>query len=219
MPRRNNLEKNYIILIPSHNELESLKKIYSKIRIENLNCIIIDDNSSDMTHIWLKKNKAIFLKNNKKMGYEKSLIIGFNYIIKKFDYKYIITFDADGEHKVKDLKKIINYHIKKKPDILICNRQKFNRWSEYILSFVFNILFKIKDPLSGLKIYNIAKLKRVIKRVKKNQYLVDIISIFKDKKYKIKNFKIDVKKRVGNSKIGKEFIVNLKILSLIRLVF
>ena len=153
------------------------------------------------------------------MGYEKSLIIGFNYIIKKFDYKYIITFDADGEHRVKDLKKIINYHIKKKPDILVCNRQKFNRWSEYILSFVFNILFKIKDPLSGLKIYNIAKLKRVIKRVKKNQYLVDIISIFKDKKYKIKNFKIDVKKRVGDSKIGKEFIVNLKILSLIRLVF
>ena len=105
MPRRNNLEKNYIILIPSHNELESLKKIYSKIRIENLNCIIIDDNSSDKTHIWLKKNKAIFLKNNKKMGYEKSIIIGFNYIIKKFDYKYIITFDADGEHRVKDLKK------------------------------------------------------------------------------------------------------------------
>ena len=132
------MEKDYIILIPSHNELESLKKIYSKIEKLKLSCLIVDDNSADKTHVWLTKNRAIFIKNKKQLGYEQSLIAGFKYITKKLNFKYIITFDADGEHKVKDLKKIIHFHSKKKPDFLICNRLKFNRWSESLLSFIFN---------------------------------------------------------------------------------
>lgn len=213
------MEKDYIILIPSHNELESLKKVYSKIKKLKLSCLIVDDNSADKTHPWLKKNRAIFIKNIKQLGYEQSLIAGFKYITQKFNFKYIITFDADGEHKVKDLKKIIHFHSIKKPDILICNRLKFNRWSEYLLSFIFNQIFKIKDPLSGLKIYNSQKLKKIIQKIKKNMYLVDIIKIFKDKDYNIKNYEIHVNKRVGEPKVGNQFIVNLKILSLFKLIF
>ena len=213
------MEKNYIILIPSHNELTSLKKIYSSINKSNLNCLIIDDSSTDNTHIWLKRNNATFLRNKRKLGYEKSLITGFKYISKKFNYNYIITFDADGEHKVKDLKRIIQFHKKTKPDILICNRLSFNRWSEYLLSFIFNQIFKIKDPLSGLKIYNLIKLSKIIKEIKKNMYLVDIIKIFKNKNYEIKNYEINVNKRIGESKVGKDLIVNLKILSLAKLIF
>ena len=213
------MEKNYIILIPSHNELDSLRKIYSSIRRVNLDCFIVDDNSTDNTNFWLKKNNATFLKNKKKMGYEKSLIIGFKHILKKFNYKYIITFDADGEHKVKDLKKIIEFQKKTKADILICNRRSFNRWSEYLLSFIFNLFFKIKDPLSGLKIYDSIKLIKIIKKIKNNMYLVDIIKIFKNKNYRIINYEIDVNKRAGDSKVGKNITVNMKILSLVKLLF
>ena len=153
------------------------------------------------------------------MGYEKSLIIGFKHILKKFNYKYIITFDADGEHKVKDLKKIIEFQKKTKADILICNRRSFNRWSEYLLSFIFNLFFKIKDPLSGLKIYDSIKLIKIIKKIKNNMYLVDIIKIFKNKNYRIINYEIDVNKRAGDSKVGKNITVNMKILSLVKLLF
>jgi len=50
-------------------------------------------------------------------------------------------------------------------------------------------------------------------------YLVDIIKIFKDKDYNIKNYEIHVNKRVGEPKVGNQFIVNLKILSLFKLIF
>ena len=213
------MEKNYIILIPSHNELDSLRKIYSSIKKANLNCLVVDDNSIDNTNLWLKKNNATFLKNKEKMGYEKSLIIGFKHILKKFNYEYIVTFDADGEHKVKDLKKIINFHKKTKPDILICNRLSFNRWSEFLLSFFFNLILEIKDPLSGLKLYNSLKLNKIIKKIKNDMYLVDIIKIFKDKKYEIINYEINVDKRIGESKVGKNIRVHMKILSLVKLIF
>ena len=49
------MEKDYIILIPSYNELESLKKILPKLKKENLDILIIDDFSKDKTHHYLKQ--------------------------------------------------------------------------------------------------------------------------------------------------------------------
>lgn len=219
MSGRDNLEKDYIILIPSHNELKTLKIIYPKLKKENFDILIINDFSKDKTHEYLKKNKCLFLNNKKQNGYEKSLKIGFKYIIKNFNYKFIVTFDADGEHDVKDLKKIISFHKKSKPDILICNRSKLNRWSEYVFSFISNLLFNIKDPLSGLKVYKTHKLKPVIKNIKDDQFLIDIVFAFNKKNFKIINFLINANKRIGKSRIGQNYLINLKILSLLKVLF
>ena len=72
------------ILIPSYNELPNLKKILKK---NKKLFFIVDDNSNDGTKYFLKKNKIAFIKNKKNLGYEKSLLRGINYIIKKFDFK------------------------------------------------------------------------------------------------------------------------------------
>jgi hypothetical protein len=213
------LEKDYIILIPSYNELESLKKILPKLKKENFDILIIDDFSKDKTHHYLKKKKYFYLRNIKQSGYERTVKIGFKHILRSFNYKYIITFDADGEHDVMELKKIIKFHKKYEPDILICNRSVLNRWSEYFISYIFNFFFKIKDPLSGLKIYKTFKLKQVINKIKDNNYLVDIVYSFNKRNFKTMNFLTKVNKRNGKSKLGQEYLVNLKILSLLRLFF
>ena len=63
MPRGNNLEKNkIIILIPSHNEIRTLKKICLEIKKLRLKLLVIDDASNDGTLQWLKKKKLIILK-------------------------------------------------------------------------------------------------------------------------------------------------------------
>ena len=118
-----------------------------------------------------------------------------------------------------ELKKIIKFHKKYEPDILICNRSILNRWSEYFISYISNFFFKIKDPLSGLKIYKTFKLKQVINKIKDNNYLVDIVYFFNKRNFKTMNFLTKVNKRNGKSKLGQEYLVNLKILSLLRLFF
>ncbi len=72
-----------IILIPSHNELITLKKICIYIKNNNFKLLIIDDNSQDGTSQWLKKNKFNYLKNKTQIGYERSIIKGFKKIVKK----------------------------------------------------------------------------------------------------------------------------------------
>tara|TARA_B110000114_G_C14752510_1_gene261592 strand:- start:196 stop:510 length:315 start_codon:yes stop_codon:yes gene_type:complete len=102
--------------------------------------------------------------------------------------------------------------------MIIGNRNRFNRLSEYILSFLFFIKFGIKDPLSGFKAYSLQKLKTIKNKISKNFYLVDIIYLFKEKNFVIKNVKIEVKKRVDISRVGNIIFTNIKILSLLRFI-
>jgi len=219
MPRGNNLEKNkVIILIPSHNEIKTLEKICLEIKKLRLKFLVIDDASNDGTLLWLKKKKINYIKNKKNIGYESSIIAGINYIIKNFDSKYLITFDADGEHQTKDLIRVIKCLKHKKVDMVIGNRDKFNRLSEHILSFLFFIKFDVKDPLSGFKAYSVQKLKKIKNKINAKFYLVDIITLFKAKNFFIKNIHIKTKRRTDKSRVGNIFFTNIKILSLLRFI-
>lgn len=68
-----------VILIPAYNEVNNLVKILKY----KYNYLIIDDNSNDGTEKLLKEKKINYIKNLNKMGYEKSLIKGLNYLKKK----------------------------------------------------------------------------------------------------------------------------------------
>jgi len=219
MPRGNHLEKNQvIILIPSHNEIKTLKKICLKIRKLHLKFLVIDDASNDGTLQWLKNEGINYINNKKNIGYENSIIIGMNYIIRYSKSKYLITFDADGEHQTRDLIKMINALTYENVDMIIGNRSKFNRLSEYILSFLFFKKFNVKDPLSGFKAYSIKKLTEIRGRISDKFYLVDIITMFKQKKFIVKNININAKKRSDLSRVGNIFFTNIKILSLLRFI-
>ena len=219
MPRGNNLEKNkVIILIPSHNEIKTLEKICLEIKKLSLKFLVIDDASNDGTLLWLKKKKINYIKNKKNIGYESSIITGINYIIKNFDLKYLITFDADGEHQTKDLIRVIKHLKHKNVDMVIGNRDRFNRLSEHILSFLFFIKFGVKDPLSGFKAYSVQKLKKIKNKINAKFYLVDIITLFKTKNFSIKNIHIKTKRRTDKSRVGNILFTNIKILSLLRFI-
>jgi hypothetical protein len=130
----------------------------------------------------------------------------------------LITFDADGEHQTKDLIRVIKRLKHKNVDMVIGNRDKFNRLSEHILSFLFFIKFDVKDPLSGFKAYSVKKLKKIKNKINTKFYLVDIITLFKAKNFFIKNIHIKTKKRTDKSRVGNIFFTNIKILSLLRFI-
>ena len=100
------MEKNQVIIIPCYNEIKTILSIYNKAKKFG-RVIIVDDFSNDGTRTFLKENKIFFIKNKKNYGYEKSLINGFKYAIKKYkNADYILTIDADNELPVKYISKI-----------------------------------------------------------------------------------------------------------------
>jgi len=206
---------NIVILIPCYNEEKTIKKVFKKTS-KFATVLIIDDGSTDSTKKILSENKINFIRNKKNFGYEKSLIIGFNHILKFYkNCSYILTLDADGELLSKNIPKVINMMKKKNPDILIGHRSKFNRFSEDILNIIFNYKFQINDPISGLKMYKIKVLKKLKNKISINLFLVDIIVKAVNLKYSIKNIKIKVKKRKDSSRVGNFLKSNLKILMIV----
>lgn len=203
-----------VVLIPSYNEFKNLVKILKY----NYNYLIIDDCSEDETEKLLKKKKINYVRNLTNLGYEKSLIKGLNYLKKK-KFKYVLTLDGDGEHPMNKIKKIYSLAKNKKADLIICNRKYKNRFLEDLLSLFFQIRFGLKDPLSGMKIYYLPKINNLISKIDNNSFLVDVIVMFINKKYNILNYKITTKKKIGESKVGYNLSVQLKILKLFRFIF
>lgn len=208
-----------IIIIPSFNELYSLKKILKQLS-KKYKLIVIDDGSKDSTSKMLNAFKIESITNKKNIGYEKSLIKAFNYTIEKYpNIKNIITFDADGEHKTSDLNKIITFSKIRKPALLICNRKNIKRFSEKIINYFFKIKFNVEDPLSGLKIYNIKILKKYLNKIKPDHFLVNLAKKICVNKHKVLNFPIKCN-IIGNRqpRIGNYFLSNIKILKILLII-
>ena len=203
-----------IILIPSFNELNNLKKFIKEIH-KRYKVLIIDDCSSDNTSTWLKKNKINFIKNKKNIGYEQSLIKGLKILSKVKKVEKIITMDADGQHKIKHIKKFINVSNNKNPDLIIGSRKKKNRFIESIISKIFQMKYSLEDPLSGFKLYKKEKLKKMKFDNFKKFFLVDLVLEFIKKKHKVISINIETNKRFDNPKVGDLMQTNFKMLSIL----
>lgn len=204
-----------VILIPCFNEEKTILHA-SKIAKNFADVLVADDSSTDNTKEILIKNKIKFFSNHTNQGYEKNLINGFKYIFSNFKKKkYILTFDADGEFQAGGISKLISLIKEKKFDVIIGQRSKFNRFSEIILNYFFFKKYKIKDPISGLKIYKVEFLKKIIKNLSFSMFLVDIVCLSKKMNLKVKNTEVLVKKRLDKSRVGNYLISNLKILKII----
>lgn len=204
------------IVIPAYNESKTIKSVSKKASFFADICVV-NDNSKDKTQIILKKNNINHISNLKRLGYEASVIKGIKYFYKK--KKYVLTFDADLQFRLSDIPKAYNKINYKIADIVIGSRILKNRISEIILSFLFKIKFGIKDPISGLKIYKINSIKKLLKHTKKDLFLVDIISNGFKENLRIFTFNIKTKKRIDEPRIGNLIQSNLKIIKIIFYIF
>ena len=169
------IEDKIIFLIPAKNEEKNIQNVLLKFKKYG-KPVVVNDHSVDKTLKISKKfsYKVLNLKNIK--GYDAAIKYGLKYIINNISGKYIISIDADGEHSPVYLSKLIKKL--KNNNLVIGNRYKCNRWSEYICSFISYLFFSIKDPLCGMKCYDLNYLKKNKKEVfKKLNFNVDNFAI------------------------------------------
>ena len=207
-----------ILIMPSYNELENLKNIIPKIK-KKIHLLVLDDCSSDESKKWLLGKKVNFIRNSFRKGYIGNLKTGFKYVVKyKSNYDYILTMDADNEHKISCIDKFKKI-VKKKPTIAIGTRNKKNRILECILGFFFKIKYKISDPLSGFKLYKTEFINKNINNIDNELIGLDLLcNCLLNKKNKIIQIPIIVNKRKGSSRFGNIFMANLKILKCFKLL-
>ena len=91
-----------------------LKKISEQI-------IVCDDGSTDLTGSIAEKMGAIVVTHPKNLGYGAAIRSLFTKFI-ELDADILVTFDADGQHRVEDIETVIEPIIKNEADITIGSR-------------------------------------------------------------------------------------------------
>ena len=167
-----NQNSDCIVIIPTYNEKENIKEIISAVLNlkENIDVLIIDDNSPDGTAQIVKdiitshKDKVHIVERKGKMGLGTAYIAGFKWALEK-GYKYICEMDADFSHNPADLEKLYITCKNEKADLVIGSRYKSGvnviNWpigrvlmSYYASAYVRVITgMKIMDTTAGFKCY------------------------------------------------------------------
>ena len=112
-----------IVLIPSYEPDSKLIELLKSID-KSFDIIVVNDGSSKETNSLFEDAKKyahlISYKTNMGKGY--ALKEGYKYIKDKYKEYVVVTMDSDGQHKIEDAKKLIDYIIDNKNDLAIGKR-------------------------------------------------------------------------------------------------
>lgn len=161
-----------LIVIPAYNEEKNIGKVLDELNsdFKEADIVVIDDCSKDNTRkiVENKGVRCISLPFN--MGYSRAIQTGIKFAFEN-SYKYVIQFDADGQHIAKESKKLKDKMLDGKYDIVIGSRymikddfkQSFFRkkGTEFFSKLIKLFCGKeITDPLSGFQCLNTRTIKR-----------------------------------------------------------
>ena len=95
-----------IVGIPAYNEEKNIAKIIVELQKITDRILVCDDGSTDLTSEIAEKMGAEVIKHTKNLGY--GAAIGSIFMkASKSDCDVLVTFDADGQHRVNDVVKVI----------------------------------------------------------------------------------------------------------------
>ena len=107
--------------IPAFNEEKHLPQILTELKEITNSIIVCDDGSTDNTSIIAKKFGAEVIKHKKNLGYGSAIKSIFQ-VASEINSDILVTFDADGQHRIEDINKVIQPIKDEEADIVIGSR-------------------------------------------------------------------------------------------------
>jgi len=215
-----------LIIIPTYNELENIRKMIPDIlgRYDDVDILIVDDNSPDGTGVFIEQltresDRIKLIKRPGKMGLGTAYIQGFKYALQN-QYDYIFEMDADFSHDPKEIGNFLNTI--KNYDLVLGSRYKTGvnvvNWPmrRLMLSYFANSYTRfvtglpVRDATGGFKCFRRKVLESIdLDSIKSNGYAFQIEMTFKAHK---KGFKITeipiifIDRHQGTSKMSKKIV-------------
>lgn len=109
------------IVVPAYNEEEAVREIVLCLRAEFDNVIVVDDGSRDSTSAEAVAAGAVVLRHILNRGQGAALQTGIDYSLRK-GAEVIVTFDADGQHRVEDVRRLVEALERDGADVAIGSR-------------------------------------------------------------------------------------------------
>lgn len=199
-----------LILIRAYNEWKVIKKTIDEL-IDKWynNILIINDWSTDNTRKIISKyknNTGIIILNHLKNRWGwAALETAFEYIRRYANVDYIVNFDADWQHDVKDLEDVKKHiHDHPKVDVFLGSRFMWKRtigmpfWRKIILKLwilftAFISQIKLTDAHNGFRVFRSNIIDRVHLTIDDMWYASELVDIISTEKIPYKEIPVTIK--------------------------
>ncbi len=152
-----------VIGIPAFNEEKNIAAILIKLKKISQYIIVCDDGSDDLTSEIAEQLGAIVVKHEKNFGYGAAIKTIFRKA-QEINADILTTFDADGQHRIEDIEKILEPIKNNVSEIVIGSRflnnsQKIPKYREIGIKAITGLTnitggTKITDSQSGFRAYS-----------------------------------------------------------------
>ena len=161
---------NFAIGVPAFNEEKNIASLIIKLKKISEFIIVCNDGSSDDTGKIAEELGVEVINHQKNLGYGAAIKSIFNKA-KEMEIECLVTFDADGQHRIEDISKTIEPIMQKNADIVIGSRflekkvkvPKYRKIGIKAITDLTNSLTgeKISDSQSGFRAYSMDALKSI----------------------------------------------------------
>jgi len=197
------------IVIPAFNEEATIFNVVQSVK-EYGTVIVVNDASTDNTKQVAIGAGAILVNHEENKGYDSALNSGFERAV-ELNFNIVITFDADGQHNselLEDYILLIDQGFK----VVTGIRNKFQRVTEYIFSWVAKWKWGISDPLCGMKAYHVDLYKELGRFDSYKSIGTELIIFAATRGEKIAQIPIQTKERKDIPRFGTTLSSNIFIL-------
>ena len=160
-----------VIGIPAYNEEKNIASLLIKLKKISENIIVCNDGSNDLTGKIAKELGATVIEHERNLGYG-SAIKSIFLKAHEIDADVLVTFDADGQHRIEDINVILEPIKNNIADIVIGSRflnnnQEIPKYREIGIKAITKLTnvtggTKITDSQSGFRAYN----KKILDKIK-----------------------------------------------------
>jgi glycosyltransferase involved in cell wall biosynthesis len=110
------------VVIPLFNEAEVIGEVIAGLRKQFSHVLCIDDGSTDNSVALAQESGARVIRHPLNLGQGAALQTGFDYVSTQPQATHIITFDADGQHLVRDAMEMLDLAQRKRISIIFGSR-------------------------------------------------------------------------------------------------
>lgn len=215
-----------LAIIPAFNEEKSIGDIVQEVKRYVDQVLVVDDNSTDDTKKIARLYGATVIWHSEKKGVGAAIKTGITYA-KKLKLNIVITIDADGQHKPKDIPRLIQPITAGDADFVLGSRflygqptnmsqikKKGNRLITFITSLLAGV--KLTDTQTGFRAFN-RKVLLSLNLVSDFTYTQEMILAVCDKGFRCVEVAIQMcTRRYGKSKVAsKPSLYALKVLVIV----
>lgn len=163
-PRRRLENSDSCVVIPMFNEAQVIGDVVAQVRRVFPRVVCVDDGSTDDSASQASAAGAEVVRHPANLGQGAALQTGFEFALRSSELKYVLTFDADGQHQVDDALRMVQEMRARNVDVMLGSRFlqdgppiPFGRRLILHAAVVFTRLttgLPLTDAHNGLRVFN-----------------------------------------------------------------